>query len=715
MEENEATTKVSMRQREINSKNKVKLRSSLKLGLYPTLSIFCCDFSRKAATLSFLWSMPKQSTLAGWFSVKKRGRDDEEIEEDRQKALDARSEARKRKQAHTTQVKKAASKPKVKAPLRTYQQLSGSDQDSEDDFVVNDDDDEEEEESTPGSFARRRKPSKATATKKSHFKGRKKLNYSESEDESDAGSMDDFVVDDDEEEEELEVDSSSEEELEIVDGPRQSRMELQKSVRASPSSDDNDSDEDGGTFLQSFKHRPSKPSHFLQRASIAAKTRTNPGLTARSLVAPKVVRKTVDLTASRRTIGDDSEVLTSPSPPKRPKKGYTFSDSDSDRLEDSKPAKSKYFSKTNPKGKNARKAPSITEILESSSEDEEPVRSHYTAMDSLIDSPEPTFNTVQKMKKMKKKQKSPKKRRKYEYSDDSDDNALAEAIRRSLDDEKSSNKTKLQIKNRSQGYNDSDGHIITNEESTDEDERIALQQALKESKIEATKAMKSRKSAHSSDEDPADEQLLDAILEESSEEEDQGEDYEEEKKAATSVLHTAEQLSAQVLRTMTSWIGEKDSSGAAPKGMIVNGALSLGSFHRTDAASDGDASCHKWISQEIMREACSGVKLSNYQLIGVNWLALLHGMKCNIEGKRNTNVNGVLADEMGLGKTVQTIAFLAWLKHRSKFSAIDVDSDGGASEIEEAPSTHLIVVPVSVLPNWMREFETFCPEMNVVK
>ena len=85
--------------------------------------------------------------------MKKRGRDDEEIEEDRQKALDARSEARKRKQARTTQVKKAASKPKVKAPLRTYQQLSGSAQDSEDDFVVNDDDDEEEEESTPGSFA----------------------------------------------------------------------------------------------------------------------------------------------------------------------------------------------------------------------------------------------------------------------------------------------------------------------------------------------------------------------------------------------------------------------------------------------------------------------------------------------------------------------------------------------------------------------------------
>ena len=31
--------------------------------------------------------------------------------------------------------------------------------------------------------------------------------------------------------------------------------------------------------------------------------------------------------------------------------------------------------------------------------------------------------------------------------------------------------------------------------------------------------------------------------------------------------------------------------------------------------------------------------------------------------KQTVVVNGVLADEMGLGKTVQTIAFLAWLKH----------------------------------------------------
>ena len=28
---------------------------------------------------------------------------------------------------------------------------------------------------------------------------------------------------------------------------------------------------------------------------------------------------------------------------------------------------------------------------------------------------------------------------------------------------------------------------------------------------------------------------------------------------------------------------------------------------------------------------------------------------------------------------------------------------------------HLIVVPVSTLPNWVREFEKFCPEMRVMK
>lgn len=64
------------------------------------------------------------------------------------------------------------------------------------------------------------------------------------------------------------------------------------------------------------------------------------------------------------------------------------------------------------------------------------------------------------------------------------------------------------------------------------------------------------------------------------------------------------------------------------------------------------------------------MKLTGYQMIGLNWLAVMFAQ----------GVNGILADEMGLGKTVQVIAFLAHLK------------ETGANK-----GTHLIVVPASTL------------------
>ncbi|XP_053317562.1 SWI/SNF-related matrix-associated actin-dependent regulator of chromatin subfamily A containing DEAD/H box 1 [Spea bombifrons] len=78
--------------------------------------------------------------------------------------------------------------------------------------------------------------------------------------------------------------------------------------------------------------------------------------------------------------------------------------------------------------------------------------------------------------------------------------------------------------------------------------------------------------------------------------------------------------------------------------------------------------------------------LKPYQKIGLNWLALLH----------KHNVNGILADEMGLGKTVQAIAFLAHL---------NMIGDTGP---------HLVVVPASTLDNWVREFNQWCPDMNIL-
>ncbi|XP_076467265.1 LOW QUALITY PROTEIN: SWI/SNF-related matrix-associated actin-dependent regulator of chromatin subfamily A containing DEAD/H box 1-like [Babylonia areolata] len=82
----------------------------------------------------------------------------------------------------------------------------------------------------------------------------------------------------------------------------------------------------------------------------------------------------------------------------------------------------------------------------------------------------------------------------------------------------------------------------------------------------------------------------------------------------------------------------------------------------------------------------SELELKPYQLIGLNWLRIMH----------TQHLNGILADEMGLGKTVQAISFLAHL----------------LEEGEEGP--HVIVVPSSTIENWLRELSTWCPALGVI-
>jgi len=81
-------------------------------------------------------------------------------------------------------------------------------------------------------------------------------------------------------------------------------------------------------------------------------------------------------------------------------------------------------------------------------------------------------------------------------------------------------------------------------------------------------------------------------------------------------------------------------------------------------------------------------KMRAYQLEGLNWLVKLH----------DNGINGILADEMGLGKTLQSISLLAYL-HESRGI--------------EGP--HLVIVPKSVVNNWMREFKKWCPTLRPVK
>lgn len=81
-----------------------------------------------------------------------------------------------------------------------------------------------------------------------------------------------------------------------------------------------------------------------------------------------------------------------------------------------------------------------------------------------------------------------------------------------------------------------------------------------------------------------------------------------------------------------------------------------------------------------------GVTLKDYQIVGINWLALLF----------EKQLSCILADDMGLGKTCQVIAFLALLFERG------------------IKGPHLIVVPGSTLENWLREFSIFCPGLGVM-
>ncbi|XP_068131247.1 chromodomain-helicase-DNA-binding protein 2 isoform X2 [Hyperolius riggenbachi] len=82
-----------------------------------------------------------------------------------------------------------------------------------------------------------------------------------------------------------------------------------------------------------------------------------------------------------------------------------------------------------------------------------------------------------------------------------------------------------------------------------------------------------------------------------------------------------------------------------------------------------------------------GLELRDYQLEGLNWLA--HSW-C-----KNNSV--ILADEMGLGKTIQTISFLSYLFHQHLLYG-----------------PFILVVPLSTLTSWQREFDVWAPDINVV-
>ncbi len=81
-------------------------------------------------------------------------------------------------------------------------------------------------------------------------------------------------------------------------------------------------------------------------------------------------------------------------------------------------------------------------------------------------------------------------------------------------------------------------------------------------------------------------------------------------------------------------------------------------------------------------------QLRPYQQAGLDWLHFLNDF----------HFGGILADDMGLGKTVQVIALLQTLKDEGRLN-----------------HPVLIVVPLTLIFNWVEEFKRFAPEMKVLR
>ncbi|SIT33300.1 Superfamily II DNA or RNA helicase, SNF2 family [Filimonas lacunae] len=89
------------------------------------------------------------------------------------------------------------------------------------------------------------------------------------------------------------------------------------------------------------------------------------------------------------------------------------------------------------------------------------------------------------------------------------------------------------------------------------------------------------------------------------------------------------------------------------------------------------------ITEVPVPEALAGT-LRHFQWQGLNWLNFLDDF----------SFGGCLADDMGLGKSIQLIAFILHLRQK------------------KGPSTHLLVVPTSLVFNWREELQKFAPSLT---
>ncbi|KAF9148498.1 hypothetical protein BG015_009767 [Linnemannia schmuckeri] len=174
-------------------------------------------------------------------------------------------------------------------------------------------------------------------------------------------------------------------------------------------------------------------------------------------------------------------------------------------------------------------------------------------------------------------------------------------------------------------------------------------------------------------------------------------------RAVDTMLKTVDRVREDLVKTLNVWCGDESGklfeSGSNSNTVKVDNAdkatdeeedhepgmeLVDVDVDKASATEEGKEAMRYFIRKQPGNMA-PGFQLKGYQLLGINWLALLWRKK----------LSGILADEMGLGKTAQVIAFLAHLFENG----------------EDGP--FLVIVPTSTLSNWLREFEKFCPDLDV--
>ncbi|MCF2532004.1 DEAD/DEAH box helicase [Yinghuangia soli] len=162
----------------------------------------------------------------------------------------------------------------------------------------------------------------------------------------------------------------------------------------------------------------------------------------------------------------------------------------------------------------------------------------------------------------------------------------------------------------------------------------------------------------------------------------------------------------------------RDGSGTMTAGEVLRTAIDPGASAAGLPVFGVDADA--WLGEllagaEAVRERpvrlpdTFAAVLRPYQQRGLEWLVFLARL----------GVGAVLADDMGLGKTVQTLALLAVEHAEHAEHAAHAEEAGGAEaagEVGEAdggPGPTLVVCPMTLVGNWLREAERFTPTLRV--